>query len=67
MFEPMPSQKEHEEGLLFLECIEAEFQGDMLLGVAKDRLVYEVSEALQKPIAKTFKKFGGLVEFVKCF
>ncbi len=67
MFEPLPSQKEHEDGLLFRECIETEFQGDMLLGVAKDRLVSEVSEALQKPIAKTFKKYGGLVEFVQCF
>jgi hypothetical protein len=67
MFETVPSEKEHEDGLLFRECIETEFQGDMLLGVAKDRLVSEVSEALRKPIAKIFKKYGGLVKFVKCF
>ena len=67
MFGPVPSQKEHEDGLLFRECIETEFQGDILLGVAKDRLVSEVSEALRKPIAKVLRKYDGLMEFVKCF
>ncbi|MEY3444742.1 MAG: hypothetical protein RLZZ519_3023 [Bacteroidota bacterium] len=67
IFKPLPSRQEHEDLLLFLQCVETEFQGDILLGVAMDSLIQEVTHALRKPMARVLKKYDGLMEFVKCF